>query len=154
MRSKFNRKDVFVGLVILVALAGILYLVTKPKTKPLVIPDSKKIEETIESKFKLTIPDDIEKADLADVSGEGLAGIATRGEILADLPDPSGKEFYQAWLKKGEELVSLGKLRVAKGGWMIEYSAAKYPDFETVLVSRETVFDSKLETRLLEGSFK
>ncbi len=154
MLTKVNKKDAFVGLAILVVLAGVLYLVTKPKVKPLTISDTNKAEEIIENKFKLTIPDDIERTDLADVGGVGGTGIATRGEILADLPDPEGKEFYQAWLQKGEQLVSLGKLRVAKGGWMIEYNSANYPGFDQVIVSRETVFDSKLETKVLEGSFK
>ena len=150
-----NRRDVLVGLLAVIILGIIVYIFVKPNTpSTLVTLPTPKAEETVENKFKRDIPDDIEKAELSDVSGGTGSGIATRTEILVDLADPKHGEFYQAWLEKDGKLVSLGKLRMEKGGWIIEYNSAGYPGYNKVIISLESRFDSTMETKVLEGTFK
>lgn len=152
---KINRNDVVVGLIILAILAGLIYWFRTRGTETPALPEVtiEEREADLENKFRVDIPDDIEKAELKAVAGKDGIGIATRDEILVDLPDPSAGAFYQAWLEKDGKVVSLGKLRIAKGGWLIEYSSANYLGYNKVIISEEKVFDSKLETRVLEGSF-
>lgn len=153
---KINRNDVIVGLIILAILAGLIYWFRTRGTETPALPEVtiEEREQDLENKFRVDIPDDVEKAELKAVAGRDGIGIATRNEILVDLPDPSVGSFYQAWLENGEgKLMSLGKLRVAKGGWLIEYNSANYSGYNKVVISEEKVFDSKLETRVLEGSF-
>lgn len=152
-----RRKDILVGFVILIVLAGIVYFFNLRKSS-LRVPENEnptieQVEGTIESKFKINVPDNIEKTQLVDVSGGDGSGIATRDEILVDLPDPEEGRFYQAWLEKDGKLVSLGKMIVGKGGFLITYSGSNYPSYNKVVVSLEKVFDSKMESKVLEGSF-
>lgn len=149
-----NRRDVLVGILALVILAIIIYIFVKPNspTTSITLP-TPKAEEKVEDRFGRNIPDNIEKAELKDIMGSTGSGIATRGEILVDLADPENGRFYQAWLEKDGKLVSLGKLRMAKGGWLIEYNSALYPGYNKVIVSSETAFDNNIEVKVLEGSF-
>ncbi|MBX4205906.1 anti-sigma factor [Candidatus Microgenomates bacterium] len=152
--KNINRRDALVGFLILIVLAVVIYMFAKPNLpKQTVNIPSPKPEEVVEQRFKLQIPDDIEKAELTDVSGGTGSGIATRSEILVDLPDPEQGKFYQAWLEKDGNLVSLGKMGMEKGGWLISYSGSRYPSYNKVVVSLETRFDSSLETKVLEGNF-
>ena len=80
--------------------------------------------------------------------------------ILADLPDPNSSEFYQGWLQKGNEwdedysMISLGKMTLAKGGWMLNFqSTTDYSEYDKALVSKEKTFDKNLEESVLEGTF-
>lgn len=151
-----RRKDIIVGLIILVAVAGIFYFF-KNRTTSLKVEDTEptitQIERSLEDKFNFIVPDDVEKTELKDVSGGSSQGIATRTEVLADLPDPDAGYFYQAWLENGEKLVSLGRMSMAKGGWLTSYNGDNYKDYNKVVVSLERYFDSKLEKRVLEGNF-
>ncbi len=152
-----KKKDIIVGLIILVVVAGIFYFF-KNRANSLKVPETNEptinqIEQNLKDKFNFNVPGDVEKTDLKDVSGGDGVGIATRTEILADLADPNAGYFYQAWLEKDEKLVSLGKLGMAKGGWLISYSSSKFPGYDKVVISLEKVFDNNLEKRVLEGSF-
>jgi hypothetical protein len=159
-----NRRDIVIGIIILAILAGVIYWFRRPQEPSIELPEQT-TEEKIEEKFKTQIPEGVEKADLTDVSGGNATGLAYRQivngvfslSILADLPDPPSGEFYQGWLVKtnGEEVMfSLGKFRIAKGGFLLDFSSATdYSDYKTVVVSQEKVFDNNLETRILEGSF-
>jgi hypothetical protein len=149
-----QKRDVLVGVVILAALIVAILLLVKPAKKTAIVIPTPRPQERVEDRFNLQIPDNIEKTELVDVSGGTGGGIATRTEILADLADPETGKFYQAWLEKDGKLVSLGKLRLAKGGWLIEYNSANYAGYNKVVVSLETKFDSVVETKILEGSFK
>ncbi|MEK7526394.1 MAG: anti-sigma factor [Patescibacteria group bacterium] len=153
--KNINRRDVLAGFLILVVLAVVIYMFAKPNVPktPFTIP-TPRTEEIIEDKFNLQIPDDVEKADLNDISGGTGSGIATRNEILVDLPDPEPGKFYQAWLETNGKLISLGKMTVAKGGWLVTYNAASYPGYNKVIVSLETKADMNMEVKVLEGSFK
>ncbi|MEK7497763.1 MAG: hypothetical protein AAB656_02505 [Patescibacteria group bacterium] len=150
-----NRRDIFIGVVVLIVLALGVYFwkFNKPQLK---VPEEKSVqvvEQGLENKFKFMIPDDVEKAQLKDVTSGDASGIATRSEILVDILDPEPGTFYQAWLEKDGKLISLGKLTIAKGGWLLEYSSAKYPGYNKVIISQEKIFDLKIEERVLEGSF-
>ncbi|MFC1710338.1 anti-sigma factor [Patescibacteria group bacterium] len=156
-----NRRDIVIGLIILAVVAGIIYWVRRPKPE-LEIPEST-VEETIEESFKIDIPDDVEKAELKDIAGKIATGIATRKFIdgkfthtaLVDLPDPAEGYFYEGWLAKEDgELVSTGKLRVAKGGYLLEFSSdVDYSDYSGVVITLESKDDGKPEEHVLEGSF-
>jgi hypothetical protein len=156
-----KKNDIVIGLVILALLAGALYFFKKPKQKveDLSLPTT---ESRLEDSFKLEIPDDLEKADLRDVSGGNGSGIATRDfsngrfthMILADLPELTPGSFYQGWLVKGDDLISTGTLRIAKGGYLLELSTpSDYTTYSKVLVTMEKVTDSKPEITILEGNF-
>lgn len=152
LRLKMRNKDIVVGALVLVVIVSAILISRNLKIKKnLVLPSSTpSIQNQIESKFgNIIIPPDTEKIDLKDVSGGVGMGIATKEVILADLPEPDSGYFYQAWVEKSGKLVSLGKMRIGKGGYIFEGSV----EGEKVVVSREKVFDNKPETKILEGSF-
>ena len=94
----------------------------------------------------MVIPTDAEKIELKDVSGGSGMGIATRNEILADLPTLPNGQFYQGWLEKDGKTVLLGTLELAKGGWILNYNSSVYPGYNKVVVTVG-------EKHILEGSF-
>lgn len=164
-----NRRDIVLGAVVLLAIAGLIYWrQLSSKSEVETVPEALSVEDQIEDKFKYTLPDDVEKAELKDVTGGDASAVTTRkfennkftSTILADLPDPESGSFYQGWLIKGEEgtddyrIASLGKLTVAKGGWMLDYSGAtNYSEYDKVMITLEKKFDLTPETKVLEGSF-
>ncbi len=142
-------RDILVAfIVIVVIVAGVLVIKNRSKVSPKVNPTATpSIQTQIESKFKgLVIPADAEKVELKDVSGGSGMGIATRSEILADLPTLSGGQFYQAWLGNGGKTVFLGNLKMAKGGWILNYNSSVYPGYDKVTVTAGG-------KHILEGSF-
>ncbi len=167
---KTNRKDLIIGAVILVGL--LIVIIWSRRNQELAIstptPFPTISEEELEKDFNLDIPDNIDKANLSDVSGGTGLGLATRDfanstftvTVLGDLPEPQAGYFYQAWAVRGNEgqtnyaQVSLGKMRVAKGGWLLDFqSKVDYSDYSKVVVSLEKTFDQKMEMKVLEGSF-
>jgi len=146
---KVKTRSIFIAFVVVViAVAGILFINKKLKVNKLLAPSvTPTIQQKIESKFLgLTIPTDAERAELKDVSGGGGIGLATRTEILADLPDPPKGQFYQARLEKDGKTVLIGNLKIAKGGWMINYNSGAFPGYNKVIVTLG-------DTHILEGSF-
>jgi len=159
--APMKRNDIVIGLIILALLAGAIYFFRRPKQEVGDIPQVS-IEDRLEESFNMEIPDDLEKAELIDVSGGTGSGIATRSfengrfshMILADLPDPTGGEFYQGWLVQGDTQVPTGKMRIAKGGYLLELNTTTdYSDYDQVMVTLEKIADSTPETTVLEGSF-
>ena len=161
----YSKRDVAIGFIIIILVVVGAFYYKKVKTNKLNLiqtpaPVSIVFQEDIENSFKFDIPDDTNTFELKDVSG-GLPageagngrGIATDKEILADIEDPSDNYFYQGWLQKNDELISLGKLQIAKGGWLLEYDKSKLSDAEKIIISLERVFDNKIEKKILEGSF-
>lgn len=162
-------RDIVIGIVILVVLGGVIYYRQKNKAmEQSLVPQTLSIEEQMEDRFKVEIPDDASKTELTDVTLGNASGIAiksfTNGKfeasVLADLPEVASGEFYQAWVVKGQRgssdysLVSLGKMKSAKGGWMIEFqSTTDYSSYEMFIVTKEKKFDNTPETTVLEGSF-
>ncbi len=161
-------RDIVIGLIILAVLAGAIVAIRRtrtPKPLPLATPS---VEEKIEKTFNFEIPEDVEKAELNDVSGGTGSGIATRKyqsgrfshAVLADLTDPEVDGYYEGWLVRGNEgdanfaYVSTGKMRIAKGGYLLEFESNKdYSDYKKVVITLEKINDGKPETHILEGSF-
>jgi hypothetical protein len=170
------RRDVVIIILILLSVAGIIYF--RQRTKPqeeMRVPEtlSSTTEQTLEQKFNLEIPDDVEKAELKDVSGGNASAIATRKfennkfdqSLIADLPESEVGSFYQVWLYNGKlgelntgvqnpEMRSAGKLRTTKAGWLLDYSSSQnLTNLNQVAVTKEKVDDNNPETQILEGSF-
>lgn len=151
-----SKKDIVTGLIIVLVILGgyLLYKKIKtPKSLSTPVPQQINFKDELENSFKFDIPDDVNTIELKDVSGGNARGIATTYEILVDIEDPASGYFYQGWLENNGKLISLGKLRVAKGGWLLEYDSAKYPEYKKIIISLEKVFDSLIEKRILEGLF-
>lgn len=154
------------GAIILAVMAGGFLLLRNNQTPTIQVEPTpnaiQTLEDQIESTFKVDIPDNVEKAQLKDSSGGDGSGLATRifennkfsSTLLVDLPEPAVGGFYQAWVSDGEEFKSLGRLKVAKGGYMVDYSGAQnLEDFPEVVVSEEKTSVSSPSNIVLEGSF-
>ena len=142
-------KDILVTfIVIVVIVAGVLVIKSRAKIVQKVSPTATpSIQQQIENKFSgLVIPQDQEKVELKNVSGGVGMGIATRNEILADLPTLPNGQFYQGWLEKDGRTVLLGTLKMAKGGWILNYNSSVYPGYNKVIVTAGG-------KHILEGSF-
>ena len=136
----------FIVVVVVVAVALLIKNRAKVSQKPSPTP-TPSIQQQIQNKFNgLVIPKDQESIELKDVSGGSAIGIATRNEILADLPDLPSGEFYQGWIENNGKTVLLGTLKIAKGGWILSYSSSAYPGYNKVIVAVGT-------KHILEGSF-
>lgn len=132
-------RDIVTGLIVLALLIGGIFWVKKARTqKEDLTVTTPTVEEKISDTFNgLEIPKDTEKAELKDVADGDGVGIATRTEVLADLPEPEAGN-YQVYMN-GK---LLGKMRVAKGGWLFEGNISG------------TKIEVKLgDKTLLEGSF-
>jgi hypothetical protein len=89
----------------------------------------------------------VERANLTDVTGGSSIGVATRTEVVANLPDLTGGRVYQVLLENAAgKTVNLGTMRVSKSGWLLQYNSEKYPGYNKVIVASENV-------HILEGSF-
>jgi hypothetical protein len=141
-------RDVLIAFIVLVVIIAIVLVAGKKKVNILSTPTATPtILQQIQSKFSgLTIPQGEPSIDLKNVSGGAGMGIATRSEILADLPVPPAGQYYQGWLGNGQKLVLIGTLRNAKGGWILDYSSAKFPGYNQVVVTLAG-------KHILEGSF-
>ncbi len=164
-----SKRDIIIGVVIFAILVGAVFFFRRQKKGPeLPITPPPSVEDKIEKSFNIELPDDVDKATLKDVSGGDSSGISTRkyanGKFthtaLADLPDPDSGEFYEGWLVRGNpgeanfSFISTGKMRVAKGGWLLEFQSSKdFSDYKMVVVTLEKVDDKKPEKHILEGSF-
>lgn len=127
-----SRRDIVIGLIVLGLLAVLIFRLQTPTTdEELVVPQTLSVEDQIEDRFNLEIPEDVDKAELKDVSGGSASAIATRKlengtfthTILADLPDPDEGMVYEGRLVKDDSEVNTGNLRVAKGGFLLDYQS-------------------------------
>ena len=164
-----NRRDIVIGFIILAVVAGIIYFVRRPKTTPIETPvATPSFEEQFENKFNTQIPDNLDKAELKDITRQGGSGLATRNyengifnlTVLADLPDLEPNDFYEVWLSRGTagqnnySLISIGSLQIAKGGFLLDFNENKnYSDYQNVIISLETKLNTSPEKIILEGSF-
>lgn len=158
-------RDVITGFIILViVITGVLVLRNAKNKKASKVPSpTPSIGEQITNKFGgIALPSNADKVDLTNVSGGLGIGEAARVyengrfdlTVLADLPEPKAGYFYQAWIVKDNVYLSLGRLRIAKGGYLTDFvSGRDYSDYKKVVVTEERVFDSTPETYILEGSF-
>jgi hypothetical protein len=165
-------RNILIGLIVVALVAGGFYLLKGRASKNQLQEETPSVASTTESKIKnrfmLEIPDDVEKAELKDVSGGESYGVATRKfesgvfthTVLADLSTPESGFFYEGWLVRGKQgdadfdFFSTGKMRIAKGGYLLEFSAnIDYPEYKGVVITLEKTEDKKPETHILEGSF-
>lgn len=157
---------------VVLIIAGLGYFLFRQGQQP--EEDSSALEEQVAeeraeevlSEMNIELPENVERATLRDVAGVGAAGVATRDEVvegedenreyslLVSLPDLAENEFYEGYLVGEGDPVFLGKLRQAKGGWMLDYTLEKEIEGEPVVkVTRETVDDQQPEETVLEGNF-
>jgi hypothetical protein len=143
-------RDIITGLIVLVVLIVGVLLIRNARNRRLasVPAPTPTIEQKVSKTFNgLVIPEDVDKTELKDVSGGSGFGVATRTEILVNLPELPKGQYYQGKLENSQgKLVLIGAFRVAKGGYLLEYNSSKYPGYDKVLV----VLGNKT---LLEGSF-
>jgi len=146
-----NIKKIFVFILVLVVIVFGVLLISRKNSKnktlePFVNP-TPSIEEQLKNKFNgMVIPSDSERIELNNVSGGEGMGIATKNEIIADLPDLNKGEAYQVLLSNGTKTVLLGTMQALKGGFILEYKSSKYSGYNKVLVVKGT-------KTILEGSF-
>lgn len=143
-------RDIVIGFIFLVVLvAGVLWIFkakdVKKATLPLPTPN---IAEQIKNAFpNLNIPDGVERANLTDVTGGSSIGVATRTEVVANLPELASGKSYQVIVENASgKTINLGTMRVSKSGWLLQYNSSKYPGYDKVIVASENV-------HILEGSF-
>ena len=159
-----KKNDIVVGAVVLVVfIAGILILrgTGNSDSASATPAPTQSTEEKFESSFKIDIPEDADKAELEDASGTSSTGLATRQvqdnqstvTVLADLPELESGQVYKAYIAKAEseEKMSLGSMRVAKGGWIVEYKTSNdLSEYKQIQVVRESSTENQV---MLQGSF-
>ena len=164
-----NKRDIVIGLILIAVVGVIIYFVRRPQMVPLSTPSpTPSVQEKIQNKFNVQIPENVDQAELNDVTGQGYSGLATRVyengvfnlTVLADLPDLTGSQFYEAWVQRGNpgdtnySLLALGRLQMVKGGYLLDYtSGTNYSDYNEVTVSLETTLGQLPEKVILQGSF-
>ncbi len=164
-----QRRDLIIGIVVLAVIAGIVLFIQRrrqelsvPLVSPSPTPSLEQQERSLENRFNVTIPDDVEKTTLKDVKGLGFSGIATRDftnstfnlTVLADIPDPESGKFYQVWLTKNGQNRLMGTMRAAKGGFLLDTSLGEdLTSFNGVVVSLESKNDLSVEEVTLKGTF-
>lgn len=123
---------------------------------------SKRADEVLE-RFKAQVPEDATRIDLKDVSGGEGAGVVTRrveaaGEqvsIMVGLPDLETGEAYVAYLASDAqepELLKLGQLRQAKGGFLLDTVVKQSLDtYSKVRIIKEFTGSDNSEQVVLEG---
>ncbi len=162
------RRNIVIGILLILAVAAGIYFIWVRREKTLKLsPEttptpSSGIEESIERKFNIQIPENVTKAELKAVSETEGSGLATEDAqngkteltILVNLPEPEKDKFYQAWIQRSNSFISLGQLREAKGGWIFEgESQLKKEDIEDILITLEAKYDNTPEKEILKGSF-
>ena len=169
--TKLKREHA-VGLLVVVALVGgFLWWRGKQLEKTEVLPaegEGVEIEDKASEfakRFGVVLPDNVERTELKDVTSGVGSGVATRSfsdsrfehTVLAALADPETGSWYEGWLVREEpfDVLYTGKLRVAKGGFLLEYeNGMDWRDHSKVVVTLEKVDDRKPEVHVLEGEFK
>jgi hypothetical protein len=167
MESSDRSRNILIGAVVLIIIVLVIIFVvrrrgtTTPVNSPLPTPVSS-FEKDLQNNFGITVPDNAIKADLSDVSGGNQMGLATDEiqnsshsyTVMANLDDPAVGYFYQAWLVKDNSFISLGKLELEKGGWLVNLTTKEnLSDHKKVWVTLEKTFDMTPEKHILEGSF-
>ena len=166
------KREHWVGLAVVVLLVGGLWWwrakrveqnsVMPPEGEGVIIEDK---ASELAKRFGVVLPDNLDRTELKDVTGGVGGGIATRfytggkfeHTILAELPEPGVREWYEGWLIRNEpfSVIYTGKLRVTKGGFLLEFTeTTDLRDHAKVVVTLETKDDQKPETHVLEGEFK
>jgi hypothetical protein len=176
MNPSNRSRDILVGVVVIILVILVaVFLIRRRQaanvltnSSPLPTPVSQ-FQQNLQTNFGITVPPTAVKADMKDVSGGNQVGLTTEDKttsnehtytVIANLEDPASGSFYEAWLVRGKpgdanyEPVSLGKLTVAKGGWLVNYTTAKdLSDHKTIWITLEKTNDQVPEKHILEGAF-
>jgi len=166
-----KKNDVLVVAIVAFSLAALTYYYffyqkqSEPQLRVSDVgPRELSVEDSIEERFRLEIPEDIEKTELHNRSNESVKGIATREfeegkfflTILANIPEGD----YHAALIRGNEgeeifdIMPIGKLRVAKGGYLIEFqSNTDLSEYNHVVVSEDPITTTIPSELVFDGSF-
>jgi hypothetical protein len=114
-----------------------------------------------ESKFDIDLPQTGTKTSLRGIEGSAGNGVAVRENkngvyeisILADLADPEAGKFYEVWLLDGDRKMSLGEMRIAKGGYLLEKTVSEdISSYTKYVITLEGTRDNEMEKRILEGN--
>lgn len=162
-----NQRNILIGIaVIIIIILLVIFLVRRRQQSPLITVNSPlptpttSFEDNLQNNFGITVPTNATRADLKDVTGKNQMGLLTidkengqsKYTVIANLEEPAGGSFYQAWLVNGTNRISLGKLSVAKAGWMVNYdTATDLSSYKTIWITLEKVNDANPETHILEG---
>lgn len=168
------RQRLFTALIVVLVIVGLVLFIRGGVEKDEAEPsegEGVRIEDVVSelsTQLGVSVPEDVERISLTDVSGGTATGLATRKfdsgrffhSALAALPDLGPGTFYEGWLARdveGEEgysLLNTGKLRRSKGGYLLEFlSDQDLSDHSQVVITLESADDGKPETHILEGSF-
>lgn len=157
-------KDVVIGLIVLAVLVtGVILVKNSKKPNVATTPVASPNYQQVESKFPgLKVPANADRLNLNNVSGGEGVGEAWRtfenarlpdGQgkfdltVMATLPSPLAGTFYQGYIDNGSSKISLGRLTLEKGGYVVNYSSAKdYSAYKKVEVMLGT-------QTILEGSY-
>ncbi len=80
--------------------------------------------------------------------------------VLADLPQASSGQTYQAWLLQAplgsdSQPVKIGQLKIAKSGYMLDYSSTTdMTQYKYFVISQETDNDNQIQTPVLTGQIE
>ena len=161
-----KKGDIVKGAIVIAAVAGIIYYIGQTNEEPqdTQTPISQNtLEETqrqIEERFRTQVPEGVDRTELKREGVDGVA-LATREvtetgtniSILADLPDPQ-VGFYQAWIEKEDEMISLGRLDIAKGGFVVEFTSERdLSEYDKVMITQQSDQQSSPEDVVIEGRF-
>lgn len=173
-RENRGRNILITAVIFIITVLIVIFLIRRSRNtnnlslNPILPTPTSNFQQELKDNFGIVVPTNATKIDLNDVSGGNQIGLATLDKennqnvysVIANLEDPTSGYFYQAWLVRGSvgdanyDLVSLGKLYLAKGGWMTSYTTTKdLSDHKTIWVTSEKTFDSAPEKHILEGSF-
>lgn len=140
-------RDIIIGFMFLVIfIAGVLFIYKNKniKNSKLAIQTPNIVSRITTTFPNFKIPEGVERANLVDVKGGNNIGVATRSEVVANLPDG---QIYNVFLENSSgNKINLGIMRISKSGWLLNYSSSKYPGYNKIVIT-----DGK--TSLLEGSF-
>jgi hypothetical protein len=167
-RNKEMTRVILVVVAVIIVILIAIFLIRRRAEQNLINVNSplptpvSTFQENLQNNFGITVPNNATKVDLHDSKGGSQAGLFTfekQGSIyiytvIADLEEPQEGYFYQAWLVKDGDSVSLGKLSLAKGGWMTDYSTSvDLSDHKTILITLEKTLGNTPHDKVLEGSF-
>lgn len=170
MQDKQNLLTIGAVVLVVVGLGVFLYRQSQQPTEEVAVVDQEEVARDRAEQFlqnlDVEIPEDATRVNLRDVAGTEGAGIATRrpqGDVLLQsllvaLPDPQPGEFYEAYLLSSDETqdpMYLGKMRMVKGGWALDYQldSQEAQDYSKIQVTREKTDDRQLEEVVLEAEF-
>lgn len=120
--------------------------------------------QEVADRLNVEVPEGAERETFRATGETQGAGLVSRIErdgqlaysVAVDLPDPETGAFYEAYaVGEGDEREYLGRLRQAKGGWLLDSSVgADTSEFNRIIITRESQDDRTPEEVILETQFE